>query len=406
MGAKADCGEPPRLSDPPDLSDDLSDLHDPRFIADPYPAYARLRAGAALPRVDGERWVLDHADVLTVLQDRRFGKAPTANDLLGADTGAPSLLSLNAPAHTRLRALVNRAFVPAAVERLRPRVAQIGSALLDQALRRGAAFDVVSDYAGPLPAIVIAELLGVPETDHQAFRAWSRAIAAGLDSGRAAEAYEQAWQARAALTAYFRGLVAARRRERGPDLLSALIAVEEDGDRLSPDELLSLCQLLLIAGHETTTHLIAVGTVTLLRHPEQWRRLAADPTLWPSAVEEILRFEPPVHFTGRMALEATSLHGVDIAAGEWVQVAIGAANRDPAVFADPDRFDVARAPNPHLSFGRGIHFCLGAPLARLEGQIALRMLTARCPGLMVAAPGPHWSGNYLIRGLERLPVRA
>jgi pimeloyl-[acyl-carrier protein] synthase len=402
----------------------------PAFVADPYAFYTALRARAPV-YAEGDQgvfWLLTHAAVSMALQDRRFGKRPpagaerplrrslateassdqpvarTVEEALGLPQLPPSMLFLDPPEHTRLRSLVNLAFTPRMVERLRPRVAAIAQELLG-AMEGGEVVDLVSAYAFPLPAIVIAELLGVPSADRSQFRAWSEDIALSLDGTQPEEVRRRGETAARSLATYFAGLLAERRRAPREDLLTALLAAEEQGDRLGPADLLSMCILLLVAGHETTKNLIANGVLTLLRHPDQLARLRADPSLYATAVEELLRFESPVQRTARITHADVDVDGVRIPRGALVLTVIGSANRDPEVFADPDHLDLGRAENPHLAFGRGIHFCLGAPLARLEGQVALQALLDRFPRLALAEDTvPEWSTNTVIRGLRTLPV--
>ena len=261
----------------------------------------------------------------------------------------------------------------------------------------------MADLAYPLPVIVIAELLGIPPADRETFHDWSTALAASLDPLVFEEAHIRATNARDALHAYLRGIIAQRRRQPREDLISALVAVEERGDVLSEPELVVMCSLLLIAGHETTVNLIGNGMLALIEHPAALEQLRSHPGLIQSAVEELLRFDSPVQLTGRIASQPVELGGQTIAAGDWVLPLLGAANRDPLQFAEPDRLDLERNPNPHLAFGRGIHFCLGAPLARLEGQIAIGALVQRFSKLELAGQ-PLRRDQITLRGLSALPV--
>ncbi len=382
-------------------------LRSPEFLADPYAFLARLRDRSPIywmPRAQAW-WVLDYASCAQLMQDARLGKA----DLLPGD--APdgrrgSLLMTDPPAHTRLRALVSRAFVPSVLEHLRPRIAALAATLLGP-VGKGSGLELVADYASPLPAMVIAELLGVPAADHEAFRQWADAVIRGLDPTQPPAAANERRAAEAAIRAYFTRLIPRLRAQPGPDLLSGLIAAEAADNRLNREELLSMCLVLLVAGFETTVNLLATGALTLLRHPLERARLRHEPERWPAAVEELLRLEPPVQFVQRAVREPVALHGQTLEPGSRVILVVGSANRDPAVFPQPDRFDLERDPNPHLSFARGIHYCLGAPLARLEAQIALPALFARLTDLRLDPDRPpQWNGNLAVRGLRALPLLA
>lgn len=387
-----------------DLGIDVRDLlgfdpFDPDFHADPYAHYRRLRPGAPLRRTPGGLWISPSFDVCgRILRDPRFGHGDGPR--LRGDRVPPqarSFLVLDPPDHTRLRRLVSRAFTARFVERLRPRVTALVDGLLSGL--RGET-DLVSGFAYPLPVAVISEMLGVPAEDHERFKGWSAALARGLDPEFLIPPAERGRreEARAEFAAYFRELAARRRAEPRDDLLSALAGIEE----LSEDELIATCILLLVAGHETTVNLIANGTLALLRHPGQLARFRADLAQAPAVVEELLRYDPPVQLSGRVALEDAEVAGQHVRAGEAVLLLLGAANRDPDVFPDPDRLDVTRAPERHLAFGLGIHFCLGAPLARLEGQIALAALARRDLAL---AGDPSYKDNLILRGMSELPVR-
>jgi pimeloyl-[acyl-carrier protein] synthase len=389
----------------------------PEVHEDPYPLYHRLREEDPVHRSPLGLWVLTrHADVLAVLRDPRMSRDPRHSErfellrssaevdqLLTSEEAAPSMLFVDPPDHTRLRALVNKAFTPAAVERLRPEVEAIVAGLLNRVAGTGA-MDVVEDLAYPLPVTVICELFGVPEADRDRFRVWSRELVRLLDPLVAADALERALHARLALRGYLHELIGERRARPTGDLLTALIAAEDQGHSLSEAELVSMCVLLLVAGHETTVNLIANGTLALLRDPEARASLRADPTLAGSAVEELLRYDSPVQFTSRHALADLDIGGVRVRAGQTVVAVLGAANRDPAQFPDPDRLDLARAPNRHIAFGGGIHFCLGAPLARMEARIAIPALLARLPGLALGPRPPARRDTVTLRGLASLPV--
>lgn len=401
-----------KMTSSPRPASDATGIHfnpfDPATMADPHPAYHRMRELAPAHWSDWMgAWVLmRHADVTAMLRDGRASSDPRQRaDYRPPPPGRPvrqSMLFLDPPDHTRLRALVGRAFTARTVERLRRRVAAIADELLDRASGRQG-MDAVLDFAYPLPVAVIAELLGVPVEDHERFHAWSAVLAASLDPMVAGERADEVFEAGQGMRAYLAGIAAGRRREPQDDLLSELVAAEEQGDVLSEDELLTMCTLLLVAGHETTVNLIASGLLALLRHPDQLALLRREPDLAERAIEELLRFTSPVHLLGRTASEDLEVAGHTVRAGQQVLGFLAAANRDPAVFPEPDRLDLTRQPNPHLGFGRGIHFCLGAPLARLEAQIALPALVQRFPRLRLdgdPAPRP----TIVIRGVQRLPV--
>jgi cytochrome P450 len=398
----------------------LTQLHRPEVRADPYPLYHRLRAEDPVhwdaPR---EGWVVTrYADVVAGLHDRRFSAVRVNRDAgrfpgVDAAVAGPVLASLarqmlfaDPPAHTRLRGLVGRAFTPRAVEAMRPRVQALVDELLDAAQPAGG-MDIIGDFANPLPAFVIADLLGVPRADRPRLKRWSDEFVLMIGGRPRAPTAAEAGAMIGALVAfveYFRGMVARRRADPGDDLLSALIRAEERGDVLDDEELLANCVLLMAAGHETTTNLIGNGLLALLRHPDQLLTLRQDPRLVGPAVAELLRYDSPVQSTGRIATEEVVLGGKRIARGQRVGFILGAANRDPEQFPDPDRLDVTRDEARHLSFGYGIHFCLGAPLARLEAEIAFTALLGRFPDLRPASESPLWVENMSFRGLEALPV--
>jgi cytochrome P450 len=385
---------------------------DPEFVADPYPTYHRLRAEDPVHLSPLGFWVLTrYEDVAAVLRDPRFAKeammAAVAKRFgITQGTFGLSMLDRDPPAHTRLRSLVSKAFTPKVVEAMRPHIQEIVDGLLERVAGAGS-LDLIEEFAYPIPVMVICELLGVPVADHERFKGWSLDIARGLDAVMLPVDSEVAIRsgiARQGLIGYFRELIAARRASPRADLLSALIAAEEAGDKLSEDELLASCILLLVAGHETTVNLIGNGMLALLRHPEQLRRLREHPELITSAVEELLRYDGPVQRTGRMPSEDVTIGGRTIAKGEMVMPFIGAADRDPAQFPDPDRLDITRSENRHVAFGTGIHFCLGAPLARVEGQIAINTLLRRLPTLTLVTEKPAYRQSLTLRGLTALHV--
>jgi cytochrome P450 len=298
---------------------------------------------------------------------------------------------------------VNKAFTPRVVDGLRPRIEAITEELLDHAHEAGA-IDVIADLGFPLPVRVILELLGIPSEDAEQFKRWSRDIAPILDPILMPDQQLRVAAAGEALALYFEDLIAERRRGLGDDLVSELIAAEEAGHKLSPDELRATCVLLLVAGHETTMNLIGNGLHALLRNPEQMSALRRDPSLIKSAVEELLRYDGPVHLTARTALEDVELGEYRIAKGEMAIVALGAANRDPAEFREPERLDIARNPNRHIAFSAGPHFCVGATLARVEAQIVFRKLVERFPNIEMTVDEPEWRETITLRGLKSLPV--
>jgi cytochrome P450 len=386
----------------------------PEFVADPYPTYRRLRAEDPVHQSPLGFWVLTrYEDVVSVLRDPRLIKEPIAAfvaarfGLAAPPTGMGlSMLDRDPPDHTRLRGLVSKAFTPRVIERLRPHIQQIVDGLLDR-VEADHGMDLIEQFAYPLPVIVICEMLGVPVADHERFKGWGLDIARGLDAIMLppdSPVAQRSVNARHALADYFRELIAERRADPRDDLLSGLIAAEEAGDKLNEDELLATCILLLVAGHETTVNLIGNGSLALLRHPDQRRRLQDDPGLIVTAVEELLRFDGPVQRTARIPSEDVTIGGKIIGKGEMVMPFIGAADRDPAQFPDPDRLDIGRADNRHIAFGWGVHFCIGAPLARVEGQIALNTLLRRRPKLALATDRPEYRQSLTLRGLAALPV--
>jgi pimeloyl-[acyl-carrier protein] synthase len=386
----------------------------PEFHEDPYPAYRLLRERDPVHQMPMGAWVLTrYDDVAAALRDSRLGRAGS-EVMLAAVYGAgnedipmpPSMLFRDPPDHTRLRSLVSRAFTPRVVEGLRARIGEIVDHLLDRAQERGR-MDVIADLAYPLPVTVISEMLGVDPGDHEAIKQWSADIARGLDAlvmPSDPDLVQRASRGRRELGEYFRRLIPERRRQPRQDLLTLLIAAEEQGDRLTEGELLSTCVLLYVAGHETTVNLIGNGLYALLRHPAELGRLRVQPDLLPAAVEELLRYDAPVQRTVRIAHEDVELGGRHIDKGSLIVPVMGAANRDPAHFPDPDRLDIGRRENRHVAFGYGIHFCLGAPLARLEGQIVLAHLLRRFPQLALLTERPPWRRSFTLRGLQALPV--
>ena len=392
---------------------------DPRLRTDPYKIYRELREEAPIywqPMM--QTWVLTrYQDNLDALRDHALfssERTRAKNALMqqlesyrlssGPLGTTPTMLSIDPPAHTRMRSLANKAFTPRVVERSKPHIQEIADELFD-ALPEPGKLDVVADLAVPLPMIVIAEVLGVPISDRERFKTWSTDVAAGLGGPfQPQSVLDRARDSSNAVADYFRDLIVKRRSDPQDDLLSALIAAEEQGDLLSEDELIATCILLLIAGNETTTHLIGNGMLALLRHPDQRRRLQADPSLIPTAVDEILRYEGSVQLTSRVVDHDFDFMGQSFEEGQVVLLLLGAANRDPDQFPDPEAFDIARRPNRHLAFGQGIHYCLGAPLALVEAQIAFETLLRRLPEPEAAFEAPDWGQSFVLRGLKSLPI--
>ncbi len=403
----------------------LSELADPALLPDPYPVLAALRDASPFAEFDGMFVVAArHADCSAVLRDPRASSERSRSLLAEANVerGTPSFLSLDPPDHTRLRRLVSKAFSARVIAALEPRIREISTELLTAAGRADGSFDLVSELAYPLPVRIISELLGVPANDHPRFAGWSARLAHSLQPGFGLSD-EQARQraavtsvARAEFAEYFRELIAARRAAPSDDLLSELIRAEDEGprggpggsspqgsNRLTEDELIATCVLLLVAGHETTVGLISNAVLALLRHPAQLAALAADPALASAAVEETLRYDAPVQMTGRVARGGMLVGDVAVPDGGLILMLLAAAGRDPAVFAEPDSFDISRGNAAgHLAFAAGPHFCLGAPLARLEAAVALQEFARRVTGPELA--GLAYKPNLNLRGPQRLDV--
>jgi cytochrome P450 len=389
----------------------------PDMRRDPYPTWRRLRETAPLVRIRllGGWATARYAEVECVLRDPSFSTdrsaAPMMAAMQRATRSAPdlrnlfeeNLLMIDGPRHTQARGLVGKAFTPRRVEQLRGRIETIVEELLDRAAARGS-MDVVRDLARPLPGIVIGELLGTPAADRDMLLRWSAQLAELLDPLSGRHGLDPPREATTAAAAYFRRLLAERRAEPRDDLLSAMLTAEENGKSLSEAELLALCTLILAAGHETTVNLIGSAVLLLLRHPDQRKRLQDDLGLLPSAVEECLRFEPPVQLTDRAVVQACELGGVALKPGTIVAAVLAGANRDPERFEDPERFDVARRGERHLSFGLGSHFCLGAALARLETQLALGGLLRRFPDFSGRTDTTEWRRSAILRGPISVPI--
>ena len=389
---------------------------DPSFRDNPYPHYPALLSGP--PRKFNvfipTTLVARYDDCLAVLRDpERFSSRPPPmlaqlRAEFGPFAGATTMLDSDPTVHTRLRRLVSRAFTSRRIKEIEPRIHAIANELLDR-IHRSESFDLMNDFAGPLPVIVIAEMLGVPGEDHARFKTWSNQIVeGGRGSFRGLPPGEHVKSSSEELRNYLANQIERRRREPGEDLITALVQAHDEGSALAADELLAFVVLLLLAGNETTTNLIGNGTLALMRHPDQLSRLRGDLALMPTAIDEMLRFDSPVQSTIRTCAIPTKIGGTDIAAGELMFVILAAANHDPARFPRPEAFDVARADNDHLAFGEGIHFCLGANLARLEGAIAITSMLERFPKLRLADPAapPEYRGSYLLRGMKALPMTA
>lgn len=402
---------PPRR--PPTLS--LYQLLDPEVLANPYPLYARLRTEAPVywdPYLHA--WVVTrYADVVTVLHHFSANRTPTPEQFaaLGlAELGPVSqlmvkqMLFMDAPDHTRLRGLASMAFTPARVEVLRSHIQEIMDRLLEPLVDAGR-MDVIADLAAPLPAIVTAEMLGVPTSDSDQLKAWSADFAEVLGNFQHnPDRASRTLKCVAEMTAYFRAAIQRLRTEPSEGLINALMTAEMDGDRLTDEEIIANSIVTMVGGQETTTNLIGNGVLALLRNPDQLERLRSDLGLIPSAVEELLRYESPSQHTARIAPQDTDLGGKQIRKGQAVIAVMGAGNRDPERFPDPDRLDIARTDNRHLAFGWASHFCFGAPLARIEGQIALEAIVRRLPDLTLEPGSLVWRDNLGLRGLISLPV--
>lgn len=391
-----------------------------RMRVDPYGVYRYFRERDPVlwvPELLGRgAWVVTgHREANAILRDNRFIKegyksldpetlaeVPAARQM-AMEGRQHSMLFRDPPDHTRLRGLVSLAFTPRVLERLRPHITAIARDLADRVARAGR-IDLIADFAFPLPVTVIAELLGVPAEMRHQFHQWSGPLTLSLNPLASSEQLDRSEQAGRALNQYFQETIAERRQSPRDDLISGLIHAHDDEDRLSDEELVITCRLLLVAGHETTVNLIGNGMLALLRHPEHFQWLRAHPEAVPLAVEELLRYDSPVQLTVRFVGEALELEGRRLQQGQLVLLMLGGANRDPRQFADPNRLDLTRHPNPHLAFSAGIHYCLGAALARMEGQIAIETLLDRFPGMRRVPGRLKWRENLTLRGLKTLPV--
>jgi cytochrome P450 len=394
--------------------------HDPGFVADPYPAYAELRAAGRIHYDQrSDHWLVPHhADVGALLRDRRFGRTylhvathqemgrPPEPDYLGPFWYLirNGMLDREPPDHTRLRRLVAKAFTPRMVERQRPGIQAVVDRLVGRIAAAGGG-DLVADLAEPLSVTVVADLLGVPEPDRPLLRPWSAQICGMYEVDPSEEAGRVASRAATEFSDYLRVLSRERRARPADDLVSALTMVVDGGDQLTEDELIGTCVLLLNAGHEATVNATGIGWWQLFRHPDQLARLRREPGLLPRAVDELLRFDTPLQMFERWVLEDAEICGVPVPKGAELGLLFGSANRDPAPFDHPDRLDVAREPNPHLTFGAGTHYCIGAPLGRLELELSFATLLRRLPALALAED-PRWKPTYVLRGLQALRVTA
>ena len=388
------------------------------FVADPYPAYAELREQTPVRYDEAtDHWlVARYDDVNALLRDRRLGRT-YLHQATHAEMGHPDppawhapfwdlinagILDMEPPDHTRVRRLVSKAFTPRFVEGLRPRVQAIMDGLVDDVDGAGE-FDLIT-VAEPLPVTVIAEMLGVPEADRRHLRPWSADICKMYELNPSPEMQRDAVRASTEFGDYLRMLARERKDDPGDDLISRLTAVMDEGEQLTEDELVGTCVLLLNAGHEATVNSTLLGWWALFRHPDRLKELRANRALLPTAIEELLRFDTPLQMFERWVLEPITVRGVEIPRGAELGLLFGSANRDPDVFDEPDELDLSRDPNPHLTFGAGIHFCLGAPLGRQELQISFATLMDRFPNLELVEE-PRWKPNYIVRGLEGLRVR-
>lgn len=394
------------------------DPWDPAFLADPYPAYEELRARGRVHYFEPtKQWLVPHhADVSALLRDRRLGRTYQhrfTHEDFGRTAPLPEhepfhvlndhgMLDLEPPDHTRIRRLVSKAFTPRTVERLKPYVDQLAGELVGRLVAAGGG-DLLTDVAEPLPVSVIAEMLGIPESDRAPLRPWSADICGMYEMNPSEETAAKAVRASEEFTAYLLGLIEERRKEPGEDLISGLIAAYDEGERLTEQEMISTCVLLLNAGHEATVNATVNGWWALFRNPGQLAALRADHSLVPTAVEELMRYDTPLQLFERWVLDDIEIDGTTIPHGSEIAMLFGSANHDPAVFTAPEELDLSRPDNPHISFSAGIHYCIGAPLARLELTASLRALLSQAPTLTLTAE-PVRKPAFVIRGLEGLRV--
>ncbi|MGY6500749.1 MAG: cytochrome P450 [Acidimicrobiales bacterium] len=391
---------------------------EPGYMDDPYAQFAQLRElDPVHATLDGNWMLFRYDDVFRILRDPALSvddeniassaKGEQFAEVLEEDLrgGNKSMLGLDPPDHDRLRRLVSKAFTPRSIEALRPRVQELVDAALDRVEPTGR-MDLIADLAFPLPFQVISEMLGMPEGDVVKIRDWSNAMVKTLDPIISDDEVRVAHQSSTAMNAYLEEVIAWKRDNPADDMLTALIRAEEDGDRLSTDELIAQVTLLFIAGHETTVNLIGNGTRALLRHRDQYERLVADPSLIVHGIDELLRFDPPVQISRRIALQDMEIDGHQIRAGAFMAAMLASANRDPAKFGPTaDQLDLTRDnAGQHVAFGSGVHYCLGASLARLEGQVAIGTLARRFPNARLVDTEPKWNGRINLRGLETLPI--
>ncbi|MCL8013910.1 cytochrome P450 [Streptomyces sp. AS02] len=399
-------------------SDLAFDPWDPAFLADPYPAYAELRARGRVHYFEPtNQWLVPHhADVSALLRERRLGRTyqhrfshedfgrtpPPAEHEPFHVLNDHGMLDLEPPDHTRIRRLVSKAFTPRTVEQLKPYVRDLAGELVSALVEAGGG-DLLTDVAEPLPVAVIAEMLGIPEADRAQLRPWSADICGMYELNPSEETAARAVRASVEFSEYLQELIATRRKEPGEDLISGLIAAHDEGDRLTEQEMISTAVLLLNAGHEATVNATVNGWWALFRHPDQLAALRADHSLIPSAIEELMRYDTPLQLFERWVLDEIEIDGTTIPRGAEIAMLFGSANHDPQVFEAPDMLDLTRKENPHISFSAGIHYCIGAPLARIELAASMTALLEQAPTLRPATE-PERKPNFVIRGLEGLAV--
>ncbi|MCA9881362.1 MAG: cytochrome P450 [Anaerolineae bacterium] len=391
---------------------------DPAFLANPYPVYARLHEQSPIFYHEGSgMWYFaSHHDVDAILRDRRFGRSilhllnreeldlPPENPAYEPfnKLGRHSMFDMEPPEHTRLRSLVHKAFTPRRIMALQSTIECIASALLDELIPQGE-MDVLADFAAPLSVTVIATLLGIPDADRSKLRPWSNAIVKMYELDHTPEQATAAIQAAEEFADYLKSLARRRMTDPQDDLITALALIEEEGDRLSEDEMVSTCVLLLNAGHEATINVVGNGLRALFEHPDRLQTLKEDPSQAMFAIEELMRYDTPLQLFRRWVLQDMDYQGITLKQGMQVGLLFGAANNDPNVFDDPRTLNLSRSPNPHISFGGGVHFCLGAPLARMELRIAYQSLLGCCPNIQLSTT-PQYHPTYVIRGLQSLDV--